>query len=87
MELAEVLRMGRLIILNAQPTDRPTLEQRHGQVWDPAEMRRDFTLIGYIAPYVIVRRNADNVEGSLEFQHEPRFYFNWKEDEGDEAPL
>ena len=31
-----------------------------------------------MAPYVVVRRNADGVKGSLEFQHEPRFYFKWQ---------
>ncbi len=32
-----------------------------------------------MAPFVIVRRRADGVKGSLEFQHNPRFYFNWVE--------
>jgi hypothetical protein len=33
-----------------------------------------------LAPYVIVRRKVDGAVGSLEFQHQPRFYFNWQED-------
>ena len=80
VEAAETLRLCRLVRLNAEAADRPTLERRHGQVWDPAELRRDFTPIGYMAPYVVVCRKAGGIRGSLEFQHHPRFYFNWKED-------
>jgi len=80
MAVTETLRLCRLIRLNVETADRSTLEQRHGQVWDPAELRRDFTPIGYMAPFVVVRRKADGVLGSLEFQHQPRFYFNWSED-------
>ena len=29
---------------------------------------------------VAVRRRADGVKGSLEFQHNPRFYFNFVAD-------
>jgi hypothetical protein len=29
----------------------------------------------------VVRRKSDGVKGSLEFQHNPRFYFNFKSDQ------
>jgi hypothetical protein len=29
---------------------------------------------------VVVKRKSDGVVGSLEFQHHPRFYFNFAED-------
>lgn len=29
-----------------------------------------------MAPFAVVRRKSDNQRGSLEFQHDPRFYFN-----------
>lgn len=45
--------------------------------WTTEELRRDFEVIGFMAPYVHVRRKADGVEGSLEFIHEPRLYFNF----------
>lgn len=35
-----------------------------------------------MAPLVVVRRKADGVKGSLEFQHNPRFYFNFQPHEG-----
>ena len=34
-DLTESLRRDRLAALNAVPTDRRTLEERHGWVWDP----------------------------------------------------
>ena len=83
----ESLRLGRLMELNIHSADRPVLERCYGQVWDPVELRRDFTPIGYMAPFVVVRRNTDGVRGSLEFQHQPRFYFNWKEDQQDETTV
>lgn len=80
MTTADVLRLDRLTAINADPGDRATLETRYGQVWDPQELRRDFDVQGYLAPIVVVRRRSDGVIGTLEFQHQPRFYFNWRED-------
>ena len=80
-DVVKQLRLIRLVVLNAEPGDRPTLEQQHGQVWDAAELGRDFAVIGFMAPLVVVRRRSDNRWGSLEFQHHPRFYFNWRNDQ------
>jgi len=48
--------------------------------WDTDALRRDFEVLGFAAPFVVVRRRADGVLGSLEFTHNPRVYFGWKED-------
>lgn len=79
-DCTETLRRGRLVEINVESADSETLERRHGQVWNSRELARDFVVIGYLAPYVVVRRRADAVLGSLEFQHHPRLYFNWEED-------
>ena len=50
----------------------------HGQVWDTQELERDFEVIGFLAPFVGVRRRSDGVVGSLLFQHWPRFYFRFE---------
>lgn len=55
------------------------------QHWDTAELQRDFDVIGFLAPYVVVRRKSDGQRGSLEFTHHPRTYFNWVPDDGDDA--
>ena len=87
MDVTEMIRRRRLVELNGQTVDRATLAQRHGQVWDPQELGRDFVAIGYLAPYVVVRRKTDGLRGSLEFQPDPRFYSNWKEDRRHEKTL
>ncbi len=76
----EALRRKRLAEINAEPGSREALEAKYGQVWDTRELARDFIVIGFAAPYIVVTRKADAVKGSLEFQHQPRFYFNFVAD-------
>lgn len=66
--------------INSEPGDRERLEKEYGQVWNAEELARDFTVEGFMAPFVVVIRKSDNKVGSLAFQHYPRFYFSWKED-------
>ena len=54
-----------------------------GQRWTTAEMTRDFQVVGYAAPFVVVRRRSDGRRGSLEFVHQPRTYFAWQPDDGE----
>lgn len=60
-------------------TERQLLENIHGETWDTAELQKDFIVKGFSAPFVLVVRKIDNVEGTLEFQHMPRFYFGFVE--------
>lgn len=76
----EGLRRQRLAEINAEPGSREALEATYGQVWDTQQLRDDFEVIGFMAPLVVVRRTADGVKGSLEFQHNPRLYFNFVAD-------
>jgi hypothetical protein len=66
--------------LNENAAERATLEERHGQVWTLDELSADFTILGFAAPYVVAQRKSDGRKGSFQFQHAPRFYFNWQED-------
>jgi len=71
----EALR--RDMLETGQPArDLETATQR----WDTQELARDFTVQGFMAPFVVVTRKADGVRGTLEFTHSPRFYFNFVED-------
>ncbi len=79
MDPIERLRSELTAHVNRNATDREKLEARVGQVWDTKELQEDFSVVGFGAPYVVVRRKHDNVEGTLMFQHNPRFYFNFKE--------
>jgi hypothetical protein len=73
----EAIRHQMVATINADPGSRADLESRHGQVWDTAELQNDFQVLGFAAPFVIVRRRADGVRGSLMFQHSPRLYHSF----------
>lgn len=49
------------------------------QAWTTEEMQRDFEVIGFMAPFVVVIRKSDNVKGSLEFSGRPRVYYGFQE--------
>jgi antirestriction protein ArdC len=74
------LRRERLAQISAEPGTREALEARHGQVLDSRQLADQYEALGFLAPYVVVRRKSDGLRGSLEFQHDPRFYFNWHPD-------
>jgi hypothetical protein len=74
----EAARPQRLKEINDEPKDKEALQTIHGQVWTTAELAKDFTIIGFAAPLIVVQRKIDGVKGSLEFQHQPRFYFNFQ---------
>lgn len=76
----ETIRRERLAEINTAPGSREALEALHGKVWDTQQLSQDFEVIGFLAPYVVVRRKSDGMKGSLEFQHNPRWYFNFVED-------
>ena len=78
----EPIRRERLVEINAEPSSREALEVQYGKVWTTNELAGDFEVIGFMAPLVVVRRLADGRKGSLEFQHNPRLYFNFLPHEG-----
>jgi len=63
--------------------ERARLKEIYGSenVWDTSELNQDFEILGFSAPFCVVRRRANEVKGSVEFQHRPRFYFNFKPDQ------
>ena len=73
----EPIRRQRLVEINSEPGSRQALEAKHGQVWDTDQLRAEFEVIGFMAPLVVVKRRADGKKGSLEFQNDPRLYFNF----------
>ena len=48
--------------------------------WTTEDLRRDYEVLAFAAPLVVVKRKADGATGTFEFTHMPRFYFNWVED-------
>ena len=76
----ENVRRQMLSEINVEPGSRAALEVAHGPVWDTTELAEHFEVIGFMAPLVVVRRRADGVKGSLQFQHTPRLYFGFEPD-------
>lgn len=77
----ESIRRALCAIINANPQPRTVLEQEFGQVWDTAELVRDYEAEAFMAPFVVVTRRSDGARGSLYFQHgPPRLYWSWEED-------
>jgi hypothetical protein len=79
----EEIRRHRLADINSAvqsqdaDSERQRLEAQYAQVWDTAQLATDFEVFGFMAPFVVVKRKSDGRKGSLEFQHHPRFYFNF----------
>jgi len=48
-----------------------------GPVWQTADLTNEFDVLSFAAPFVLVRRKSDGVQGTLEFIHQPRLYFDF----------
>ena len=77
---ATVAQINSSVESNDRDAERIRLESIHGKVWDTTEMSAEFECIGFMAPFVVVRRRSDGVKGSLMFQSIPRFYFSFREE-------
>jgi len=78
MDTTEATRRELQATINAEQAEREKLEAEYGQVWSTSELSADFTVLGFMAPMVVVERKSDKVRGSLFFQHNPRFYFGFE---------
>lgn len=76
----ESIRQSMTAEINAEQAAREILEDKYGRVWDTREMTESFSVQGFMAPFVVVRRLSDGVRGTLMFQHSPRFYFSFEEE-------
>ena len=76
----EAIRRKMVKEINSVEGSREFLETQHGQIWDTQEMQADFSVQGFMAPFIGVVRKSDGSKGSMEFQHAPRFYFNFQAD-------
>ena len=76
-DMLDIVRMQRFVRINTEPKSREALAAVYGRVWDTDELREEFEVTGFLAPFVVVRRKSDGKKGSLEFQHSPRFYFGF----------
>jgi hypothetical protein len=68
----------KLIAEGAPADDLAEAVAAEAPTWTTEELTRDFEVIGFAAPFVVVRRRSDGVKGTLEFTHSPRVYFNFE---------
>lgn len=74
----ETARRKLMVEFNSSPGSRQYLAAKHGEVWDTDELSRDFEVIGFMAPLIVVVRKSDRQKGSMMFQHNPRFYYGFE---------
>ncbi len=54
------------------------LSEKYGRLWNTKELQEDFEVLSFLAPFVSVIRKEDRQSGSLQFQHDPRRYFDFR---------
>ena len=67
MDPTEDMRRTLVKEINLAPGSREALEAEHGQLWDTQQLSQDFEVMGFMAPFVVVRRKSDGRTGSLFF--------------------
>ena len=68
------------VVSNEPDAERARLAAAFGAVYDTKQLSSLFEVVGFMAPFVMVRSKKTGKTGTLEFQHSPRFYFNYMED-------
>ena len=59
--------------------EREELEAQYGKVWTTDNLSKDFTVHSFSAPFCTVTSRITGKKGTLEFQHRPRYYFDFRE--------
>ena len=77
VDVTEGVRREMVAELNAEQHTREELEKQYGQVWSTDQLREEFDVTGFMAPFVVVTRRSDEVRGTMMFVHMPRFYFSF----------
>ena len=63
---------------DSKDDERKRLEEEYGQVWNTNELQEACVVAVLLVPFVIATSKETGETGTLQFQHMPRFYFNWK---------
>ena len=81
IDSTEESRRERLEQINANRVHDQHWKRCMGRFGIRASCSGTFMVVGFLAPFVHVRRRDNGEEGSMEFQHQPRFYFNYRSNE------
>jgi hypothetical protein len=76
--MSDETESARMVMLaTGKPQSDLATAERH---WTTDELMSDFTVQGFLSPFVVVTRKADGVKGTMMFTHSPRKYFNFQPD-------
>ena len=76
----EQVRKEMVVELNKVEGSREYLEDRYGKVWATNELTEDFEVVGFMAPFVVVKSKLTGSKGTMKFQGRPRYYFSFVKD-------
>jgi hypothetical protein len=87
-DITENLRRAMVQDINAQvmsddeAAERERLKTIYGDasIWNTKQLQEKFEVLGFMAPFCVVRDRVTRVKGSVMFVHSPRLYFNWQQD-------
>ncbi len=60
------------------PDVHQVIQDDAGECWTTDELEEDFEVLGFMAPFCVVRKRKTKEKGSLLFVHAPRVYYRWK---------
>lgn len=76
----EIAKINGDVESNNEETERARLEKIYGigNVWNTSEVTQNFEILSFLAPYCAAIRRTDGKKGLLQFQHNPRLYFDFE---------
>ena len=75
--MADETEATRRAMIPEMPAQLAARVERGEQVWNTDELTKDFEVLGFMAPFVVVRKRDTGERGTLQFTHDPRYYFGW----------
>lgn len=75
----ENVRRFEQMVINSMPMEA-LKEYIYDRTWTTEELQEEFIVLRFLAPYVIVKRKDTGEEGTMQFRHHPRIYFNYQKD-------
>lgn len=73
-----ILKAARVL---AGKTDEDTiadLRKAHPDACNTDELKQQYNVTGFLAPFISCTRRSDGVKGTMNFIHSPRIYFDFK---------
>ena len=76
--MTDTTESARREMLPGMPAELVAAIEAGEPFWTTEELRAEFEVIGFQAPFAVVRRKRDGWTGSVKFTHSPRYYFGWE---------